>query len=74
MFNVIIIRLDSVTRVFENTEVNTIFLSGDLKRELQNRNVDNIEISEALSLNKGEKVTVHIEKENKLWFCYITKF
>lgn len=74
MFSITIIRLHNVTKVFENTELHSILLLGDIERELAKRNADFEQVEKVLNLQKGDRTTIHIEKEDKLWFCYITKF
>lgn len=73
MYSITVIRLNAVTMVFENTELHSLLLEGDLKKELQKREVSEEGLLKVISLKKGERTTIHLQNEGKLWFCYIFK-
>lgn len=73
MYSLTLIRLNSNTRVFENTEFHSICLLGDVEKELANHNVDFDQVEKVLNLQKGDRITVETTKENKMWFYYINK-
>jgi hypothetical protein len=71
MFTVTIIRLESKTFVFENTETNTTLFSGQIENELTKRNVDTDKIQSVLNMKFGDRMTIEKEENGKLWFMYI---
>jgi hypothetical protein len=55
IFNVITIRIDNETGVFQNTEVNQTMLLGDLEKELIDNGCDFSQMENCLALAKGER-------------------
>ncbi len=73
MYTLTLIRLNSNTRVFENTEYHSICLLEDIERALSDHNVDFDQVEKVLNLQKGNRITVETTKEDKMWFYYINK-
>tara|TARA_R110000868_G_C10503854_1_gene731420 strand:+ start:80 stop:307 length:228 start_codon:yes stop_codon:yes gene_type:complete len=73
MYTLTLIRLNSVTRVFENTEYHSPILLGELENELAKHHTDFKQVEEVLNLQKGERITVEVDNGDKLWFYYINR-
>lgn len=76
MFTLTVIRLNSVTKVFENTESHRITLIGDVEKQLAYHKADFEQVERALSMKVSDTITIEVEDitNNKLWFYYITRF
>lgn len=70
MFTLTLIRLNSVTRVFEKNEFNAICLLRDVEKQLNNHSVpfDKDKIS---NMKKGDSLTILMDNNKKVWFYYI---
>ena len=75
MYVLTLIRLNQLTKVFENTEVNSFMLSGDIEKELAYHKADFSQIESVLNMKRGEHKIIQVENtdETKIWFYYIFK-
>lgn len=73
MFTLTLIRLNSITKVFENTEVNCFMLRGDLEKELSNHHASFEQVEKVLEMEKGQSITIEVDNNDKLWFYYISR-
>lgn len=73
MYTLTLIRLDSNTRVFQNTEFHSICLLGDIEKELANHHVPFYDVERVFNMKKGDRLTIEVDNSEKLWFYYINR-
>lgn len=73
MYHLTIIRLNSNTKVFQNTEFNSLCLKGDVLIELNRLQAEQEIINEFNVIEVGVCKTLEVENQKHLWFCYITR-
>lgn len=73
MYTLTLVRINLVSKVFENTEFHGILLLGDIEKELAAHNTSFEDVEKVLNLKKGERTTIQVESIDKCWFYYIIK-
>lgn len=73
MYTLTLIRLDSNTRVFQNTEFHAVCLLGDIEKQLSKHNSSFSDIEKFHNLQKGDRLTIEVDNDEKLWFYYINR-
>ena len=70
MHTLTLIRLNSITRVFEDSG---ICLLGDIEKQLQKHSASFEDVEKALNMRKGDRLTITIDNNEKIWFYYINR-
>lgn len=73
MYSLTVIRINSQTNQFQNTEIHSLFLFGDVERELRKKNPTKEDIEKFESMVKGDSKTFEFQNEDKMWFYYLTR-
>jgi hypothetical protein len=71
LHTITIIRLDDNTMKFENTELHSFILLGDLEKKLISNDADFSQFERCVNMEKGASITLESLKNNKRRFFYI---
>jgi len=70
-FAATIIRLNLLTKKFENTEVNNFMSKDQIEKELERLRVTDEQFQKYIEMEKYKSIVIEVETTEKIWFVYL---